>query len=165
MSLAIQQVKSQIRGIVRNNVQQHERTLAYFWLRPDLLKPDQLKRDKGVVALGLELSGVQKRTISSLLTCNENLAGADAAFHCHLTYCGAQIAKLNVTNNAKRLYFKGEKQEALKLVRDIGYKGTDRDFFWLMDDIMQIGKEFRGSLDKAVDEIFDLQCGGLARKN
>ena len=157
MSLAIQRVKSQIRDQVRQNVQQHESTLAYFWLRPDLLSPGQLERDKEVVALGLKLSGVKKGTINSLLTHNENLAGADAAFHCHLTYCGAQIAKLTVTNNAKKLYFQGKKQEALKLVRDIGYKGTDRDFFWLMDDIMQIGKGFRGSLDKAVDEIFDFQ--------
>ena len=158
MSLEIQQVKSQIRDQVRQNVQQHERTLAYFYVQPDLLSPGQRERDKEVVALGLKLTGVKKGTINALLTHNENLAGADAAFHCHLTYCGAQIAKLNVTNNAKRLYFKGKKQEALKLVRDIGYSCTDRDFFWLMNDIMQIGKEFRGSLDKAVDEIYDFQC-------
>ena len=167
MTLFVQEakIKSEIRGIVRENVQQYENTLAYFWLCPDLLYPGQCERDKEVVAFGLDMSGIEKGTINSLLAHNESLAAADAAFHCHLTYCGAQRTKLSVTNEAKDLYFKGKKQEALKLVQDIGYKGTDGDFFWLMNDIMQIGKEFRGSLDKAVDEIFDLQCGGLARKN
>ena len=146
----VQKIKSTIRRQVRQNLQQHERTLAYFYLQPHLLSPGQVERDKQVVVIGLLGSGVKQGTINSLLAINGRLASDDAHFHCHLAYCGAQKAKLGVTNEAKDLYFKGRKQEALKLLQDIGYKGTDRDFFWLMDDIMQIGKEFRGSLKRSI---------------
>ena len=73
-------------------------------------------------------------------------------FHQYLVSSGIQRAKLGITTEAKKIYFSGEKSEALKMFREAGYSGTDQELFNLMDQIGAIGKEYRGFLDTAVNE-------------